>query len=402
MQYFTTLAYFLLFALSASGQVQWAVWSEKYKPAEELHIRTEQFFNGVTLVSATDNKLTGTLIAGGRAYVIAPDVHITHRNQSRLIYLPVRTKECMLLLSGVSDSIDIYFQYTADITAGPVSVRNDEPCSLPPVLPQSVWRAGLPDPVYGRAPNHARHCIIHHADSPNWDSNYVALTRAFYLQHTQINGWSDIGYNYLIGWDGTLIAGRDPDSSGLGQDEVLGAHFCGKNSGTMGICMIGSYMEMPPSPLALRTLTRLLSWKMHKDHLQPQDSMVHAGELLPVIGGHRDGCATLCPGDSLYVLIPAIRDSVEQQLALCPTTAISNPVVTALSIYPDPVTDNYFYLPPEAFPDDEIIILSPTGNAVSYTRELNRIELNNNQPAGIYICILRKADKFHIIKFIKI
>jgi len=49
--------------------------------------------------------------------------------------------------------------------------------------------------------------------------------------HVEGNGWSDIGYHYLILLDGSIEVGRD-----LGK---IGAHCFGHNSNSIGICYVG-------------------------------------------------------------------------------------------------------------------------------------------------------------------
>jgi N-acetylmuramoyl-L-alanine amidase len=48
-----------------------------------------------------------------------------------------------------------------------------------------------------------------------------------------VNGWADIGYNWLIGEDGNTYEGRGWDNQG--------AHSPGFNSVSQGICFIGSF-----------------------------------------------------------------------------------------------------------------------------------------------------------------
>ncbi|AKO96839.1 Negative regulator of beta-lactamase expression [Marinovum algicola DG 898] len=51
--------------------------------------------------------------------------------------------------------------------------------------------------------------------------------------HTLDRGWSDIGYHLLIDRDGTVAAGRPL--------ERTGAHVRGRNTGTIGLCLIGGH-----------------------------------------------------------------------------------------------------------------------------------------------------------------
>lgn len=189
--------------------------------------------------------------------------------------------------------------------------RND--CEQPFVIPQSVWRAGLPPPMPGRVSTPTEHCIIHHSAGGNGNVNYTDLVRSYYTYHTQVNGWDDIGYNYLIAANGDVYAGRDPEKAGIFQDNVQGAHFCGKNQLTMGVCLMGDFTSVQPDARAISSVEQLLGWKISKDNLNPFGFAPHPDKnsaSLPVVAGHRDGCSTECPGNNLYALLPQIRQSL--------------------------------------------------------------------------------------------
>lgn len=49
--------------------------------------------------------------------------------------------------------------------------------------------------------------------------------------HVENNGWTDIGYHYLVKTDGTIQLGRD--------DKTEGAHVKGYNSMSVGIAYVG-------------------------------------------------------------------------------------------------------------------------------------------------------------------
>ncbi|MBI1305887.1 MAG: hypothetical protein GC181_04640 [Bacteroidetes bacterium] len=204
--------------------------------------------------------------------------------------------------------------------APPVDILNktslkksdDEWCVRPAMISRDVWRDGLPDPIGTREVTTTEHNIIHHAASSNSNHDYMNVIRNIYLLHTQSNGWDDIGYNFVVAQDGTIFEGRDPQ--GAGDDDLIkGAHFCGKNNLTMGICVLGNYMETHPTDQSINSLIKVLSWKCHKVNLDPKSSSHHpdaSSPLLNAVAGHRDGCSTACPGDSLYLRIPEIIDSV--------------------------------------------------------------------------------------------
>ena len=198
----------------------------------------------------------------------------------------------------------------------PPSKKKSDGCSEPEMIDQAEWRQGLPEPDYVRIPNIVHNIIIHHSAGSNSDTNYIQIVRSIYIYHTVERGWSDIGYNYLVAQDGTLFKGRDPGS--YEQDNVLGAHFCASNTGTMGICVLGDYMELSPPQDAIQSLKELITWKLGKDSLDPLGIYPHPlNASLNVIAGHRDGCATACPGDSLYNQLPEFRLSVMEAFDNC-------------------------------------------------------------------------------------
>jgi hypothetical protein len=204
--------------------------------------------------------------------------------------------------------------------ANPSALVNPMPDGI---IPQSVWRAGLADPKPNPVSTPTRHAIVHHSAGSTFDTNYTAVVRSYYLLHTEVNGWDDIGYNFLIARDGSIFAGRDPQNgAGVAQDNVRGAHFCGKNDYTMGICVIGDFTSQAPAAAAVSSLCDLLAWKFEKDGLDPLGSQAHptsADPALSRLAGHRDGCNTACPGNLLYSDLFNLRQCVSRRQPLSAT-----------------------------------------------------------------------------------
>lgn len=214
-------------------------------------------------------------------------------------------------------------------------------CDKPAVVPVSVWRKGLAPPKEPPTPNKVQFVIVHHSATSNTATNYLDEVRNIYLQHTTVNGWNDVGYNFLLGRDGVLYEGRDGQGV-LDGDNVLGAHFCSTNTGTMGICMLGNYNDAQPSDTALAAVNQLIGWKLRKEGLEPVGQALHASsaKVLNRISGHRDGvCATECPGNNLYARLGAMRLAVGQ---LCSFTSVvgATPLATEPAadwvVYPNP------------------------------------------------------------------
>ena len=235
-----------------------------------------------------------------------------------LIFDHPQTNLTILAPSGGKEGW-VHLMYAAPLANKSVYSRQRRlslPCEKPDAVPQSVWREGLPEPQYQRDFNEVEHLIVHHSAGSNTATDYTAVVRNIYLYHTRTNGWSDIGYNYLIAPDGTLFTGRDPGAGE--QDNVRGAHFCGKNSQTMGVCLLGDFSATEPAQAALQRLEHLLSWKAEKEGLDPLAVSEHpASAVLPVIAGHRNGCATQCPGEHVYEKLPALRLAVAVNLEKC-------------------------------------------------------------------------------------
>jgi hypothetical protein len=108
---------------------------------------------------------------------------------------------------------------------------------------------------------------VHHTTGPR--SQTPKQIQAF---HQNVRGWTDVGYAYLIDYEGVIYEGRGY--------EVWGAHSPGKNH-QPSVALIGDYSTSPPSDAMHRSVYAL------KDHLL-------AGNLR----GHRENTATSCPGNA--------------------------------------------------------------------------------------------------------
>lgn len=218
--------------------------------------------------------------------------------------------------------------------------KSGSECSKPAFIASEIWREGLPDPVPGRTVQKVDHLIVHHSAGSNNVTDFTQAVRNIYLYHLEVNGWDDVGYNYLIAPNGQVYQGRDDLGEGP-EDNIKGAHFCGKNTGTMGVCLMGNYDEVEVPDSAFSSLIQLLTWKSVKENMDPREYIIHppgGSETLGRIAGHRDGCATRCPGDNAYALLDELKDSVYNRFVKCaPATSIIRENVQDLVISPNPV-----------------------------------------------------------------
>ncbi|MGB2733300.1 MAG: N-acetylmuramoyl-L-alanine amidase [Saprospiraceae bacterium] len=267
--------------------------------------------------------------------------------------------------------------------------------------PQGAWPVATTSPL--------THLIVHHSAGQNNSPDWAATVLSIWNFHVASNGYSDIGYNWLIAPDGTLFEGRYSDGA-----DALGAHFCSKNSNTMGVCMLGLYTDQTASPEALSTLTQLLAWKSCELNIEPRERAPHSSSGLDLlrISGHRDGCSTECPGEKLYQDLPKLRTTVSDLItSACLATDITlhqdrlqillspNPTTgwSELTLNPLPsFTLNYKIFNSQGqliFKSDNILTRSPDP---SYLLNLS------GYPGGVYHLIIQAGPDIMHRKILKL
>lgn len=83
---------------------------------------------------------------------------------------------------------------------------------------------------------HIDEIIVHCADTrPEWMLKSPVQRKITEIRrwHVEGNGWSDIGYHFVIDRDGSVGVGRPLDKQG--------AHVKGHNATSIGICLIGGH-----------------------------------------------------------------------------------------------------------------------------------------------------------------
>lgn len=284
--------------------------------------------------------------------------------------------------------VEVLFIHTGQTTVLKKNASLNGGCEKPAMISQDDWRDGLPEPEFERVVHEVHHIIIHHSATDNNITNFTDLVRSIYVHHTQVNGWSDVGYNYLVAPDGSIFMGRDGGFNE--EDNVKGAHFCGANSGTMGICVLGTFTDNKPTNDALSGLEKLIAWKTAKDSLPPYANFNHSlNAALPTIAGHRDGCSTLCPGDFLYENLPDLRDHVNNLLESCDIFLTSlNAIPDAnIKLFPNPSASGYFVIE-TAKNIEHLELYSLDGKRLALTIDevsTNRISCSFEAVNGLYL-----------------
>ncbi|CAL8105793.1 unnamed protein product [Calicophoron daubneyi] len=154
------------------------------------------------------------------------------------------------------------------------------------IVKRSEWGARKPKSAYENINGAAEYVIIIHTATPT-STGEAAKERVRQIQkyHMDTRGWSDIGYSFLIGIDGTIYEGR-----GWG---VVGAHTRGYNDKSCGIAFIGNFNNDTPSPATLKSAQILITSGVSQKYLREDYKLV----------GHRDLQDTQSPGNKLYSVI---------------------------------------------------------------------------------------------------
>lgn len=175
---------------------------------------------------------------------------------------------------------------------------------------------------------------VHHTATENEYADPAAEVRAIYTYHTQVQGFGDIGYHLLIDNRGQVYEGRRgrelaPDAPAdreIVSPGVVGGHVQGYNYGSLGIALLGNFVQEEPTPAALAALVEALAFTTDRHGLDPEartDFLRVRGpsgantlwrDDLAVIAGHRDCLETECPGDYLYTRLPELRRTVAARL----------------------------------------------------------------------------------------
>ncbi len=383
-------------SMAQEGKIRTLKSNGKHFKAIEFNVRKNTFYaeiipqfkgSSLTIEVEKSQDLQGSyiLLGGTEKFIISKDAEqsetiqqIAERseNQSSGLYMSKEPFDFFSFYSGnLEGKIRVNILYAAPLKNTYLKDKKKSPvdCNIQPEsIDQSIWRVGLPDPQPNPSYSAVKHIILHHAAGSNTDTQYTNTVRNYYLLHTQTNGWDDIGYNFLVAPNGDIYDGRQGDS--LGDDNVIGAHMCARNTNTMGICLLGNY-NVPnavPSDTALGSINALVTWKLWKEQLlNPYDSSLHPVlnpvMYLGIIAGHREGCNpgyTECPGQNYFDIIePKIKAVAAIQLANCMPNGIITSNKQEILIYPNPWNEGVLTIvAPE--PIEEIKLLNALGQVV--------------------------------------
>lgn len=173
------------------------------------------------------------------------------------------------------------------------------------IITREEWGADESIMFWDEDMEHAKidQVVIHHtAGNDNSPVDPEATIRAIYHFHTVEREWGDIGYNYIVDQHGNIYEGR---KGGLG---VVAAHAYGFNYGSVGISVLGNFMESYPADDSVDAVADIVSYVSFQTGLDLEEKVNIDGEQYDPVVGHRDVGATSCPGDKFYELIPEITE----------------------------------------------------------------------------------------------
>ncbi|BCN41901.1 cold-shock protein [Prescottella equi] len=188
------------------------------------------------------------------------------------------------------------------------------------IISRKAWGANegirCQNPTYDDSTGGA---TVHHtAETNNYTREQSAgIVRGIYAYHAQSLGWCDIGYNVLVDRFGQIFEGR---FGGLDRP-VQGAHAGGFNENTVGIAMMGNFVNEPAPAATIESVGKYLGWRLKLANLNPKGQVTMYSEgtqyskyplgqrvVLPTIFAHRDVGYTECPGSAAYAQMDQIRN----------------------------------------------------------------------------------------------
>lgn len=222
-------------------------------------------------------------------------------------------------LSGLSvrlvdlDSGGVSYSSAANATykVGSVDVISRSGWGCPDTDPNSNYYCD--GPFWGTEYYPTTHITIHHTATANSSNNWANVVKAIWDYHAHsrdadpddgVQGWTDIGYHYLIDPNGKIYEGRYGQQLAGENETVTAGHAQFHNRGNIGIAMIGTFSSTNITNAARSSLESLIQALIYEHNLNPYISATSFGGMTnTVISGHRNWASTECPGNTFYPTI---------------------------------------------------------------------------------------------------
>lgn len=234
----------------------------------------------------------------------------------------IRTRSIWTLAAVAAAGVSLLLADTAEAAGA---------ATKPTVCDRSCWNARSAS--LNTNMSALNRAVIHHTAS-TYDYSTTSLSgsksrvRGIQNYHMDVNGWSDIGYHYLVDKLGNIFEGRR--NSDVKSEQRRGAHD-GTNTNSFGFNVMGYYH--PPYNNTFTTASRdamwdLIAWRM-PNGWSPYGSGTYNSKTVGYVAGHRNVKSTACPGDGVYALIGTnysggtARNEIDDRI---------NPTVTSVTV----------------------------------------------------------------------
>lgn len=192
------------------------------------------------------------------------------------------------------------------------------------IKPRELWARGQCPPAERPEMGMVGCAFIAHAypTTNDYREDQVPEILQYIYRAHRANGWSDIGYNFVVDRFGGIWETRD---GGIHMP-VIGSHTYGFNRFSTGVAFLGSHSNEPASDKAIEAAAALLVWKLRVVHGNPvtgkvtvmngdQSEKVSAQFkkiVVERIAAHSEGTAIESPGAALRAQLDQVRFLAEQ------------------------------------------------------------------------------------------
>lgn len=194
------------------------------------------------------------------------------------------------------------------------------------IVPRAAW--GAPPTTAARLTMPTPELWLHHSGTVGHGPAEVRAIRDFHIARRHM---TDIAYSFVVDIDGTIYEGR-----GAGR---VGGHTKDRNTISHGVCALGNYEHVQPSPAMIRALADLARYGHEAGWWVPRG----------YTGGHRDapGAATACPGRNLHAALRDINALAASEPTPPPPKVrpmYDPPIPPIVASAPDPASDHGVWL----------------------------------------------------------
>jgi hypothetical protein len=159
-------------------------------------------------------------------------------------------------------------------------------------MPREAWTGIAPRPWQLRSANGFDRLTVHHQGttvSEDTHTNAIRQDIENILAGHRSRHYGDIGYHFIVDRAGRVWEGRS-----LAYE---GAHVSGNNEHNIGVMLLGNFEVQAVSAAQRESLTVVVNLLRAQFEIKKHR-----------LYGHRDLCASVCPGQHLYPFVLSIRN----------------------------------------------------------------------------------------------